>query len=46
MIARLADRIGTERAEQVIASLEREGASLGLARGSDTYWREADRRAS
>jgi plasmid stabilization system protein ParE len=44
-LARIAERIGQERAEALMASLEREAASLGLDRGSGEFWREAERRA-
>ena len=45
-LARLADSIGQERAEALIAGLEREAASVGLEHGSDEFWREAERRAT
>ena len=44
-VARVADRIGSERAEAVVASLEREAASRGLVRGSAAFWHEAHQRA-
>ena len=43
-VARIADRVGRERAEALIAALEREAASLGLGHGSVEFWREAERR--
>jgi hypothetical protein len=45
-VARIADRLGQERAEALIAAVEREAASLGLQRGSVECWREAERRAT
>jgi hypothetical protein len=42
-VARIADKIGQERAEGLIADLEREAASLGLERGSEAFWRDAER---
>ena len=45
-VARIADRIGQERAAALIAGLEREAVSLGLDRGSMEFWREAERRAT
>ena len=45
-VARIADRIGPERAEAIIAALEREAAPMGLERGSAAFWREAERRAA
>jgi hypothetical protein len=44
-VARIADKLGRERAEAVIAALQRAAASLGLEIGSDEFWREAERRA-
>ena len=45
-VARIADRIGHDHAEALIAALEREAASLGIDRGSVEFWREAERRAA
>ena len=45
-VARIADRIGQERAESLLAALEREAVSLGLDRRSAEFWREAERRAA
>jgi hypothetical protein len=44
-VARLADRIGQERAQATVAAVEREAGSLGLERGSEAFWAEAERRA-
>ena len=44
-VARIADRVGHERAETLIAVLER-GGSLGPQRDLVEFWNEAERRAT